>query len=566
MKHLLLCSLLWLVMSASLMARGDYDIYLLIGQSNMAGRGTMLSSDSIDEIPGVYLLNAQGVPEPAMAPLNRYSTIRKELGMQQVGLGCSFGDMMHRLTGRKVLLVQNARGGSSIDSWQVGGDAEGHYLDSALVRVLQARKYGKLCGVCWHQGETDVERGQSDGRYVTKFMAMVAELRQRLEMPSLPVVVGELGQWGWGDLQRITSFNDSTLGAICRQLPNCIKVSSNGLKRLYNDRESDPHFSREAQLQLGRRYADAMLPMVSSVFVTPYKGSRKAAVSFTFDDGYREHLTLVAPELEKRGFRATFWIIGNLVGRDSTEHGPRLTWDELRQLRSRGHELGSHTWGHLNLTRIKDGDSIASEFMRLDSAFEANRLPRPLTVAYPYNAYNQRVLRVAQAGRVATRTFQQGQGQQNSKMTAERLSKWLHSIVDASEWGVTMTHGILQGYDRWYEPQLLWQHFDEVKAMEDSVWVGTFAEVAAYRAERDATRLRRISHRRRSLMVNPVLGLDERIYDQPLTLQVDGNWEGCKVRARQGISWLHVVNEGHRLLIDFQPSGHKVHIHWQKQK
>lgn len=34
-------------------------------------------------------------------------------------------------------------------------------------------------------------------------------------------------------------------------------------------------------------------------------------------------------------------------------------------------------------------------------------------------------------------------------------------------------------------PQRLWDHFDHVKAREDSIWVGTFHDVAAYVKERD---------------------------------------------------------------------------------
>lgn len=79
-----------------------FDVYLLIGQSNMAGRGPMIGSDTTQIIDGVWLLNAQGEPEPARAPLNRYSTIRKEIQQQQIGIGVGFGEMMHRWSGRKI--------------------------------------------------------------------------------------------------------------------------------------------------------------------------------------------------------------------------------------------------------------------------------------------------------------------------------------------------------------------------------------------------------------------------------------------------------------------------------
>ena len=93
----------------------DYDLYLCIGQSNMAGRGT-LTEETSGAIPDVYLFNDRNEFEKATNPLNRYSTIRKELKMQGVGLAYSFAKTMATQTGRKIGLVVNARGGSSIQS------------------------------------------------------------------------------------------------------------------------------------------------------------------------------------------------------------------------------------------------------------------------------------------------------------------------------------------------------------------------------------------------------------------------------------------------------------------
>lgn len=93
----------------------DYDLYLCIGQSNMAGRGTLIEETS-GAIPDVYLFNDRNEFEKATNPLNRYSTIRKELKMQGVGPAYSFAKTMATQTGRKIGLVVNARGGSSIQS------------------------------------------------------------------------------------------------------------------------------------------------------------------------------------------------------------------------------------------------------------------------------------------------------------------------------------------------------------------------------------------------------------------------------------------------------------------
>jgi peptidoglycan-N-acetylglucosamine deacetylase len=62
------------------------------------------------------------------------------------------------------------------------------------------------------------------------------------------------------------------------------------------------------------------------------------ALSLSYDDGIENHLTVVAPELEKYGLRGTFYapIRSNIM------QNP-LAW---RKLAEKGHELGNHTVFH----------------------------------------------------------------------------------------------------------------------------------------------------------------------------------------------------------------------------
>jgi hypothetical protein len=243
----------------------DYDIFLLIGQSNCAGRGYFVPEDTLKVLDSVWLLNADLAPEPAVAPLNRYSNIRKDLSMQLIGPGVGFGPAIFQKTGRKVLLVQNARGGSALESWQVGGDGKVSYLDSALVRTIPALKHGKLKGIVWHQGETDITNGTAGDIYVERFSKMIAALRDGLGVgDEVPVVVGEVGQWAWENSAKIDFFNHGTLETLTHVVPNCHKVSSDGLDYRLPDNPGDPHFSRDAAIELGKRYAEAMFDAIRS--------------------------------------------------------------------------------------------------------------------------------------------------------------------------------------------------------------------------------------------------------------------------------------------------------------
>ena len=168
----------------------SFDLYVCIGQSNMAGRAT-LTPEVMDTLQNVYLLNDKGNFEPAVNPLNRYSTVRKDLSMQRLGPAYGFAKEMARQTKRPVGLVVNARGGPSINSW-LKGSKDGYY-EEALSRVRIAMKQGGvLKAILWHQGEADCSNPEA---YKQKLISLVKDLREDLDMPDLPVVVGQISQW-----------------------------------------------------------------------------------------------------------------------------------------------------------------------------------------------------------------------------------------------------------------------------------------------------------------------------------------------------------------------------------
>ena len=229
----------------------ELDVYLCIGQSNMAGRGTLLP-ELTGTLEGVYLLNDRGEFEPAGNPLNKYSTIRKDLSMQALSPAYSFARKMAALSPRPVGLVVNARGGSSIDSW-LKGSKDGYY-EAALERVRLAQKQGGvLKAVIWHQGEADCQDPEA---YRKKLALLVETLRADLGQPELPFVFGQLSEWNWTSREEGTAAFNAMLAGIPSTLAWTACVSSQGLDWLKD--ETDPHFGTAGQLILGERYADAV--------------------------------------------------------------------------------------------------------------------------------------------------------------------------------------------------------------------------------------------------------------------------------------------------------------------
>lgn len=224
----------------------ELDLFLFIGQSNMAGRG-YITDNYKDNIKNTYLLTPNDYMEPARNPLNKYSTIRKRLDLQGVGPAYSFAKAMTDKTGRPLGLVVNARGGSSINSWMKG--AKDNYYDEALSRIRQAMKFGTLKAIIWHQGESD---SNDPTTYMLKLQELIANLRKDLNDTKLPFIVGELAEWRMSGTSE--AFN-KMLRTVPKHIPYSYCVSSKELVPLIN--ESDPHFSADSQIILGRRYAEA---------------------------------------------------------------------------------------------------------------------------------------------------------------------------------------------------------------------------------------------------------------------------------------------------------------------
>ena len=218
-------------------AEEKMDLYLLIGQSNMAGRAPILKKDE-GVIERCFLLNGEDEFEPTKNPLNRYSTIRKGLNMQKMNPGYSFSKAMLKEDSRMTIgLVVNAKGGSSIKEWV----RDAKFYQEALRRMKTAMGKGKLKGVLWHQGETD----HKDPEYLDKLKELVKNLRKDLELPKLPFVAGQVNN--------AKEVNDQ-IARLSSEVPHTGAVKSEGLTAM--DRW---HFDTKSMKILGERYAAEML-------------------------------------------------------------------------------------------------------------------------------------------------------------------------------------------------------------------------------------------------------------------------------------------------------------------
>lgn len=161
---------------------GDMSVFLLAGQSNMAGRGV---GNSLGPHPQVFAFGQHERWQAAVDPLHWDKPLKAG-----VGLGLAFAQELLRHAVGPVGLVPCAAGGSCIAEWA----EEGALFQNAVRRCQAAvAQGGKLCGILWHQGESDCGSDCTAELYSQQLAQVLDALRANLW--DVPVVMGELGHF-----------------------------------------------------------------------------------------------------------------------------------------------------------------------------------------------------------------------------------------------------------------------------------------------------------------------------------------------------------------------------------
>lgn len=232
----------------------ELDLFLCIGQSNMAGQAPLNSAKGdYNVVAGAYLMNKKNEFEPAKNGMNRYSNILSAT-TQYYGLSYSFAKKIVAHANVSPGFVVNARGGTTIQQWSVDGVGPGDTLFAkTLARAKEAKIWGKYKAVLWHQGEFNRFDFQNIA-YVSRLKKIIDTLRVELENDSLMLIVGEIGHWWDANVP----FNNmiSTVG---NDMNYTYCASAKDLINITNLADNDAHFNRDGLEILGQRYADIAL-------------------------------------------------------------------------------------------------------------------------------------------------------------------------------------------------------------------------------------------------------------------------------------------------------------------
>lgn len=216
-------------------------VFLLLGQSNMVGHGADPKELSAELVASVSALVFAGGAWETLRPSGAYQEPGSYKGMgfsPEIGLALALG---------RVGVVKSAANGSSlVNDWAHGGRERAKAL--ALAKAALASRPSRLAGVLWMQGESDSFDEGPARAYRDNLRELVASLRAELGAPGVPFVAVRISP-SVNFVQR-----DVVRGA--QMDPGIARYAWIDTDDLDHG-EDAVHFTGQAELELGRRFAKA---------------------------------------------------------------------------------------------------------------------------------------------------------------------------------------------------------------------------------------------------------------------------------------------------------------------
>ncbi|MFH6604002.1 sialate O-acetylesterase [Maribacter algicola] len=229
----------------------EISVYIMAGQSNMAGRGLVAPKDTI---PHERLLTTNAKEQLILAkePLHWYEPPRTGLDC-----GLSFGrSLLDGNPNEYILVLPTAIGGSSIQQWI--NDLEHHdvpLLSNFKNMVRFGKKYGTIKGIIWHQGESDTLKDEDLEKYPERLSVLFQKFRTIIGNDSLPIVLGELGSFNkhnarWQQINK--AIHDYT-----KTDPFSAYIKTQDLQH----KGDSIHFDANGQREMGKRFAKKIMAL-----------------------------------------------------------------------------------------------------------------------------------------------------------------------------------------------------------------------------------------------------------------------------------------------------------------
>jgi hypothetical protein len=225
-------------------------VFILCGQSNMAGRAKVEPMDTIVN-KRILTINQHGDVIYAKEPIHFYEP--KHSGLD---CGLSFAhELLEQIPKKKsILIIPAAIGGSSINQWANDSIVKDvPLLTNFKEMAALGMKHGTIKAILWHQGENDARKKELIEIYDIELKRLVTLFRQIVHNPKIPILIGGLGSYS--EKEALWKNLNEKIQCYIKTDSNSFYIPSDGLL----DMGDRIHFNSASTRELGKRFAKTYL-------------------------------------------------------------------------------------------------------------------------------------------------------------------------------------------------------------------------------------------------------------------------------------------------------------------
>lgn len=164
---------------------------------------------------------------------------------------------------------------------------------------------------------------------------------------------------------------------------------------------SDPH-KQHIPLRLFLQHLDYLQKHHHVLSLNEFQLARRESralpdrsVVLTFDDGFQDFATVVAPHLMRRNVPATVFVITDRAYGNLPPNGESfLTWEEIRELAKSGLDIGSHTCAHRHLPDLSLPE-VMRELSESQAAVRIHTQQTQVALSYPFGQTSEQISKMA---------------------------------------------------------------------------------------------------------------------------------------------------------------------------
>ncbi|KAL0553882.1 hypothetical protein IC582_007786 [Cucumis melo] len=273
----MLCTMLFSLSLSG--AASPKNIFILAGQSNMAGRGGVEKDQSGNLVwdrlvppecepqPSILRLNPEREWETAREPLHVGIDINRTAG---IGPGMPFAHHLLAKVGPNagvVGLVPCARGGTLIEQWiKNPSNPNATFYKNFIERIKASDKDGGVVrALFWFQGESDAAMSDTAHRYKDNLKQFFTDIRNDIKPRFFPIILAKIAVYDpfmkhdTHDLAAVRAAQEE----VSKELPDILTIDALQLPINFTTNAGfnldHAHFNNNTEIVVGKWFADTYL-------------------------------------------------------------------------------------------------------------------------------------------------------------------------------------------------------------------------------------------------------------------------------------------------------------------